>query len=315
MATPNPKQPVLLLKTKSSPSDTYEELFSTAAPPDGGPGFEPIFVPVLQHQFDEAGLGSFRALLRERRISNREDAAYGGLIFTSQRAVEAFAKLVEEGSGSPDDENASSWPHLQSIPLYTVGPATTRALRAIPQTPALQVFGEHTGNGDALAPFIQEHYGAWYAGRRTKPALLFLVGEKRRDIIPQFLMNPDLPVETRIRVDETVVYGTGVMESFPGDFAAVLRRTGDRTARWLVVFSPTGCEGMLRGLGMLDPETGKVGRVDKEHRTTFVAAIGPTTRGYLKKTFGFEPDVCAETPSPEGVLAGITQFRKTREGR
>ncbi|KAK6210773.1 uroporphyrinogen-III synthase [Pestalotiopsis sp. IQ-011] len=303
MSTATEKQPVLLLKTKSVPNDTYEELFST---PRDGLDFDPIFVPVLQHQFLQDGMNSFRDLLRNGKISNKEGAEYGGLIFTSQRAVEGFAKLVEEGH---DDEQ---WPNLHDVPIYTVGPATTRALRAVPQSPPLQVFGENTGNGDALAPYIQEHYGAWYADRPTKPPLLFLVGEKRRDIIPSALMDPALPPARRIRVDEAVVYGTGVMESFPADFAAVLGRTAGARRRWVVVFSPTGCDGMLEGLGMLDAATGRVeqGKAESgaDGRSTSIATIGPTTRTFLNKTFGYEPDVCAETPSPEGVWKGIREF-------
>ncbi len=88
--------PVLLLKTKSSPTDAYEDLFST---PHDDFRFEPTFVPVLQHCFEEDGLKSVRKLLHERKINNGVDSAYGGLIFTSQRAVEAFAKLVDEGQG------------------------------------------------------------------------------------------------------------------------------------------------------------------------------------------------------------------------
>ncbi|KAK9772707.1 putative Tetrapyrrole biosynthesis, uroporphyrinogen III synthase [Seiridium cardinale] len=298
MATTNEREPILLLKTKSGPTDAYEELFAT---PRDGIEFEPIFVPVLQHQFLEDGMTRFRELLLQRSISNKQDAAYGGLIFTSQRAVEGFAKLVEEG------QSVEKIPQLQDIPIYTVGPATTRALRAIPHNPPLQIFGEHTGNGDALAPFIQQHYGEWYADRPTKPPLLFLVGEKRRDIIPNTLMDPSLPSEKRIQVDETVVYGTGVMESFPSDFGKVLERTDVAGRRWVVVFSPTGCDGMLRGLGLLDSELGRVGK-GPEGRKTFIITIGPTTRGFLKKTFDFEPDVCAEAPSPEGVWEGIQKF-------
>jgi uroporphyrinogen-III synthase len=96
-STPDgPKVPVLLLKTKSSPRDAYNDLFST---PQYGFHFEPIFVPVLQHRFEEDGLKSVKELLRGKRINNGEDSAYGGLIFTSQRAVEAFAKVVDQGQG------------------------------------------------------------------------------------------------------------------------------------------------------------------------------------------------------------------------
>ncbi|KAH8645662.1 tetrapyrrole biosynthesis, uroporphyrinogen III synthase [Xylariales sp. PMI_506] len=296
------KQPILLLKTKSTPADAYEDLFST---PREGLAFEPTFVPVLQHQFEDDGMKTVRALLEGRKIARGLDAAYGGLIFTSQRAVEAFAKLVEEHTGPPLSST------LGDVPVYSVGPATTRALRAVPLEPPLQIFGEHTGNGEALAHFILEHYEQWYADRQPagseKPPLLFLVGEQRRDIIPKTLMDPALGPERRIGVTEVVVYGTGVMESFPEDFAQVLRETAARPRRWVVVFSPTGCESLLSGLGMLDPDTGKVGEVSGD-RTTYIATIGPTTRSYLKKTFAYEPDVCSEKPSPEGVWEGIAKF-------
>ncbi|KAI0118097.1 tetrapyrrole biosynthesis, uroporphyrinogen III synthase [Hypoxylon sp. NC0597] len=301
MASSSEKVPVFLLKTKSTPTDAYEDIFST---PRDSFNFESAFVPVLQHKFEDDGMQQFAKLLQERQISNSSDSAYGGLIFTSQRAVEAFAKLVEEGKGH------DKWPHLQGIPIYSVGPATTRALKAIPQTPPLQIFGEHTGNGDALAQFILDHYGEWYRERPTKPPLLFLVGEQRRDIIPKTLMDKNLPDGRRIQVTETVVYGTGVMESFAGDFAEVLQETADRKSRWVVVFSPTGCDSMLKGLGMLDDETGKVVKRPQEQPKTYIATIGPTTRNYLKRTFDFEPEVCSEKPSPEGVWQGITEFMK-----
>lgn len=198
--------------------------------------------------------------------------------------------------------------------MYSVGPATTRALKAVSQKPNLQVFGEHTGNGEALAQFILQHYGQWYHDKPTKPPLLFLVGEQRRDIIAKTLMDPSLPAESCIEVTEEVVYGTGVMESFPVEFDQILRETADSHSRWVVVFSPTGCDSLLRGLGMLDSGVGKVD-LSKRDGKTFVATIGPTTRTFLINTFGFEPDVCADTPSPEGILQGIADYEaKTQRG-
>lgn len=192
--------------------------------------------------------------------------------------------------------------------MYSVGPATTRALKAVPQEPPLQVFGEHTGNGDALAHFILDHYAQWYKDRvEEKPDLLFMVGEQRRDIIPKTLMDENLPSDRRIGVNEIVVYGTGVMESFADDFQRRLQETEESRMVWIVVFSPTGCDAMLRGLGVIDDATGKA-KPNDPNRTRFVATIGPTTRNYLQKTFGLDPDVCAEKPSPEGVLEGIQQF-------
>lgn len=195
------------------------------------------------------------------------------------------------------------------MPIYSVGPATTRALRAITQYPPLRIFGEHTGNGDVLAQYILEHYGEWYRDRPKKPRLLFLVGEQRRDIIPKTLMDETLPAGARIDVIEKVVYGTGVMDSFSKDFEKLLSRTRDRQTRWVVVFSPTGCDSMLRGLGFkLDEKTSEATWGPGE-RTTRIATIGPTTRDYLIKTFTLKPDVCAVKPSPEGVWEAITNFQ------
>jgi uroporphyrinogen-III synthase len=92
-----PSIPVLLLKTRSSPSDAYEELFS--APGTGDFVFEPRFLPVLEHRFKTEGLARVRELLQARQIGANEGCLYGGLVFTSQRAVEAFAEVVDKGKG------------------------------------------------------------------------------------------------------------------------------------------------------------------------------------------------------------------------
>lgn len=94
-STPSTTIPVLLLKTKSTPGDSYEDLFSESQ--HNGVSFTPTFVPVLLHCFDDEGMSKVAGLLRDRRIGNGEDHEYGGMIFTSQRAVEAFVKLVEDG--------------------------------------------------------------------------------------------------------------------------------------------------------------------------------------------------------------------------
>jgi len=208
------------------------------------------------------------------------------------------------------------WPHLQDIPIYTVGPATSRALRSIPQTPPLNIFGAETGNGEALAHYILNHYGKWYQDVEVKPALLFLVGEQRRDIIPKTLMDPQLPVDHRIRVDELVVYGTGVMESFEQNFGRLLQETESKPIRWVVVFSPTGCEALLRSLNLLELETGKIKDQQdiSSNSTTYVATIGPTTRDYLMENFRYEPNVCAVKPSPQGIEEGILKFMKVNVG-
>lgn len=184
-------------------------------------------------------------------------------------------------------------------------------------TPALDVLGTHTGNGDALAAFILDHFGSRYSSHARKPALLFLVGEQRRDVIPRTLMNPALPVDRMIQVVELPVYETGVMKSFAADFQTLLDATAPKQDRWVVVFSPTGCGAMLERLGLLDEDTGRAISPSRRARprTTFIATIGPTTRDHLRTHFGIEPDICADTPSPEGIFQGIIGFMQGQQPR
>lgn len=101
--------PILLLKTKSSPHDGYEEYFSTN-------DYTPSFIPVLEHRFHTENLATVRELFESSAFNTdttsitnidndngngtQETGArskkYGGMIFTSQRAVEAFAKMIED---------------------------------------------------------------------------------------------------------------------------------------------------------------------------------------------------------------------------
>jgi uroporphyrinogen-III synthase len=85
--------PVLLLKTKSIPNDGYEEHFLESGV------YDPVFVPVLEHKFDAEGLQAVNGLLARKLTTEDGDLKYGGMIFTSQRAVEAFAKIVTEFDG------------------------------------------------------------------------------------------------------------------------------------------------------------------------------------------------------------------------
>lgn len=311
----SPKPPILLLKTKSSPHDGYDDFFSQ--------DYTPTFIPVLEHRFHSENLTHVRSLFASGAFNNTPKTLkkYGGMIFTSQRAVEAFTKKIEEeGRTSAKPNNTTPTPFLtkhtvpptsQSIPLYTVGPATARALTTLRNKylPTATIHGEDAGTGEKLAHLILDHYNAMYAAQAETPALLFLVGEQRRDIIPKTLMAESLAPAARIAVDEVVVYETGEMESFERDFERAVRGLDGVEKAWVVVFSPSGCEAMLRVLG-LGPfrRSATGGEESLSDRKIFIATIGPTTRDHLRDRFGVEADVCAEKPSPEGVGEGIRRF-------
>lgn len=311
--------PVYLLKTRSSPSDSYEEYFN--ATQDGH--FKPIFVPVLEHLFRDDALRTLRrsaerfafaagseATSRQKATANQAKR-YGGMIFTSQRAVDAFATVIAKLD--PDKRDMM---FDKDMPLYVVGPATANGVKSLGLD--CEVIGEQTGNGDALSQFILGWHktlpkDATHLDGRKLP-LLFLVGEQRRDIIPKSLQSADLPPSDRIPVTEVVVYETGEMTTFEEEFTDLLKQAKSSKVKnqWVVVFSPQGCEAMLSALAWLDEKTGKYSADRREimsgPMSTRIATIGPTTRDFLVEQFGFEPDVCAEKPSPEGVGEGIAKF-------
>lgn len=304
--------PVLLLKTKSVPTDHYEELFSRE-----DSGFRPSFLPVLEHQFKKDTISWLNSVVLGHGFAchkndHVEVSAFGGLIFTSQRAVEAFASIVEAIESERRDVLLP-----EDLPLYVVGPATARGIRSLGLR--CQVLGEEAGNGEALSHFVIDHYNS-LPNTQTAPhghklPLLFLVGEQRRDIIPRTLQSQTLQESERIGVDEHVVYETGEMETFHLDFSRSIaehERSGEQN-QWVVVFSPQGCKAMLRCLGWLDESTG---RYDPELNipralSTHIATIGPTTRNYLIEEFSFEPHISAERPSAEGILSAIRAYQSS----
>ncbi|KAF2711631.1 tetrapyrrole biosynthesis, uroporphyrinogen III synthase [Pleomassaria siparia CBS 279.74] len=297
------KVPLLLLKTPSLPVDGYAEFFSTLDDSQ----YNPVFVPVLEHRFKQDTLDQVRLdIINASFISTPgRPAKYGAMIFTSQRAVEAVTQVVEDIRS----EGVHLLDHLlpESVPFYVVGPATARGLRAMHLH--CPILGEETGNGEALSLFILEHYNSLHQAS-PKPHLLFLVGDKRRDIIPKTLQSTELDPKRRSRVDEVVIYETGEMQSFKANFMSILQKNKARevSTQWLVVFSPTGCKAMLESLDLLD-NAGRL-KSNADRGNIFVATIGPTTRDFLIEEFGFSPDVCASTPSAEGIADGIMSFIK-----
>ncbi len=306
---------ILLLKTKSVPVDVYEEYFSTNIQ------YQTQFVPVLEHHFNDESLQELQVLVmsgafQQEYVPEPSVNRYGGIIFTSQRAVEAFSKVVKnlrQVSRVLDKLLPSV------LPLYVVGPATARGLNALNLKCA--VVGENSGNGEALATFILDHYGQSQAtnhyNSQAHLPLLFLVGEQRRDIIPKTLQSEDLPLGKHIPVTEMTIYETGVMESFPGHFATLVEPNIRRGVLfWVVIFSPTGCMAMLEILGLLNSGTGQVNpQASSLSRKTLIATIGPTTRNYLVRQFGFEPDVCASKPSHESIGDAIQKFMLEEQQR
>lgn len=286
----NEKIPVYLLKNPSEPVDKYHELISSA---DNG-RYMPVFVPVLEHSLLKDGVEEIsKLLLGHHFISDSPHRTYGGIIFTSQRAVIAFAAALEQIKAISHDAISTVLDRTTSF--YVVGQATCTALEAL-NLPC-PIKGQDTGNGKALAAFILEEY----SHDRGSHDLLFMVGETRRDIIPRTLQSETLPVEQRIRVNEIEVYKSVENTKFAQNFQQEVTGRSDGP-NWVVVFSPTGCKSMLETLGLLDS---RVGRYNGTAVSTRIATIGPTTKDHLIREFHFVPHAVAAKPMPEALVKSI----------
>lgn len=114
---PSQNPPIFLLKTAATPRDLYDEYFrnefrvSTHDNNSYGYGFDPVFVPVLSHRMHAENLARVESFFTSQNHQNGggddeggggsfigENRTYGGMIFTSQRAVEAFRHILEQGN-------------------------------------------------------------------------------------------------------------------------------------------------------------------------------------------------------------------------
>ncbi|RPA85231.1 tetrapyrrole biosynthesis, uroporphyrinogen III synthase [Ascobolus immersus RN42] len=286
--------PLVLLKTKSVPKDPYEEYFSELP----GYDFTPIFVPVMNHEM--VNLDQVEALIRGGNVrslhgneiaeAKDEPNHYGGIIITSQRAVEALGAVLARLRADCDVQT-----FLDTTIVYVVGPATGKAVTELGFRPA-NVLGSDCGSGAFLAPFILETLEVSRAsGRRRR--LLFLTGETRSDVIPSVLDGGDLKEIDRVELHEIVVYKTEKADAFDGEFRSIIEKLeSDGHPRcWVVVFSAMACKEVIEQRRRLENGPMKV----------LLATIGPTTGDYVRRTFNMEPDVVAPKPSPTGLWEGI----------
>ncbi|MCJ1412097.1 hypothetical protein MMC19_006189 [Ptychographa xylographoides] len=184
--------PVLLLKTRSTPTDAYfihfssPTRYSTYQQPRT---YDPLFIPVLEHSFREDAKKEVREILLRGLRPQAGGEKYGGIILTSQRAVEALERVLEDiarerdcvraenekvigelqgqigqqGTGTDLKLGALQLPLTVSqldVRLYTVGPATSRALESLRDRflPRCRIEGQDSGEGKKLAEYILARY-------------------------------------------------------------------------------------------------------------------------------------------------------------
>ncbi|XP_068957833.1 uroporphyrinogen-III synthase isoform X2 [Petaurus breviceps papuanus] len=233
----------------------------------GSCGFEATLIPVLSFEF--LSLQSF-----SEKLSCPE--VYGGLIFTSPRAVEAMELCLER------DHKVEVWEKSlkekwRVKPAYVVGQATASLVRRI----GLATEGEECGNGEKLAEYICSRE------KLTTLPLLFPCGTLKGEALPRMLRQKGVPLES-ITVYQKVQH-PGIQDSLKSYFSS------QGIPASVTFFSPSG---LTHGLGYIQELSG-----DSFDQIKF-AAIGPTTARAMVSA-GIPVSCTAERPCPHDLAAGL----------
>ena len=234
------ERPVVYLLRGAEPDDDYVQALEAR-------GFQVVAVPVLRFIFIHA------AALRDKL---RAPERYGGLVLTSPRAVEALHRI---------DANSGLLTLWREKPAYVVGPKTASEASLLGLEPA----GQEGGAAEELADMIVQD--------PPEMPLLFLCGNRRRDVLPEQLLAAGVPFE------ELVVY-----ETHP---VGALDVSSHPAPDWLVAFSPSGLEAVQQTSGL-----------DRDQ--VRIAAIGPTTAEAWRAAGWFVAAV-AESPTPEALTRAV----------
>ncbi|XP_061563833.1 matrix metallopeptidase-21 [Cololabis saira] len=146
---------------------------------------------------------------------------YGGLIFTSPRAVEAVKKCLE-AEERREEWNNSVRDKWNAKSVYVVGKATA----ALVEDLGLNPLGEDTGTADVLSRVIIEREST------NIPPLLFPCGSIKREVLPTALRENGVPLET------LTVYQTSEHPDIKKNLKNYFTEQG--TPASIAFFSPSG---------------------------------------------------------------------------
>ncbi|XP_006938327.2 uroporphyrinogen-III synthase isoform X2 [Felis catus] len=229
-------------------------------------GLEATLIPVLSFEF--LSLSSF-----SEKLSHPE--GYGGLIFTSPRAVEAVELCLEK------DNKTEVWKHSlkekwNAKSVYVVGSATSSLVNKI----GLDTEGESCGNAEKLAEYICS---------RESPALplLFPCGTVKGEILPKMLKDKGIPMES------IIVYQKVPHPGIQVNLHSYYSQQGIPAS--ITFFSPSGLTHSLKHIQELSGDN--IGRIK-------FAAIGPSTARALAAQ-GLPVSCTAESPTPPALAKGL----------
>uniref|UniRef100_A0A8C2EFL1 Uroporphyrinogen-III synthase n=1 Tax=Cyprinus carpio TaxID=7962 RepID=A0A8C2EFL1_CYPCA len=256
---------VLLLKEpreSESEADPYLQELSSC-------GHTASLIPVLSFRFVSLDELSERLFEPER---------FGGLIFSSPRAVEAVKSCLDSQKHRHSESGAS-------CALPDAGNHLYFLLKCSVVDLGLSPLGEDTGTADALAQLILQR-----ENQEMKP-LFFPCGSIKREVLPTALRNNHVPLET------LTVYQTSEHPDLQKNITEYFTQQVSSVA----FFSPSGvrfCLDLVKRLSGSQLEKIKF------------ASIGPTTADALR-SHGLTVSCCAEKPTAKHLAAAITHALHT----
>lgn len=231
-------------------------------------GFAPVSIPVLSFKFDNQ-----EELSQKLQDPNR----YGGMVMTSQRAVEALelcvANLVSQEVWINELEKL--W---KEKPIFIVGKATAKAVK---DKLGLQCKGDDAGSAEALVPFILQSFTP------DSNTLLFPCGNLRRETIPTAM------AKAGIRLDSIHVYSTCADPNVMHLLDNLMEKQG--VPSFAIFFSPSGVnfiQDILSGI--------------KEWDKVKLIAIGNTTAEAMKNK-GWKVCAVSEQPNAHSLAKCVVQ--------
>ncbi|XP_012636821.2 uroporphyrinogen-III synthase isoform X3 [Microcebus murinus] len=236
-------------------------------------GLEATLIPVLSFEF--LSLPSF-----SEKLSHPE--GYGGLIFTSPRAVEAVELCLEKDNKTEVWEKSlkEKW-NAKSV--YVVGNATASLVSKI----GLDTEGENCGNAEKLAEYICSR-------EPSALPLLFPCGTLKREVLPKMLKDKGIPLES------ITVYQTTPHPAIQVNLRSYYATQGVPAS--ITFFSPSGVTYSLKHIQELSGDS-----VDQIK----FAAIGPTTARALAAQ-GLPVSCTAESPTPRALATGVREALQPR---
>ncbi|XP_077992804.1 uroporphyrinogen-III synthase-like [Glandiceps talaboti] len=245
--------------------DPYHKIF-------GNSGLEATSIPVLSFEF--FGLDE---LYQEVQKPDR----FSGVIFTSQRAVEAVDNCLKQHAEEGFRQQLmKSWSEL---PAYVVGTGTCSAAKQLGFT----CKGEDSGTADKLSAVISKEIKP-----RSKP-LLFPCGTLKRETLPVNLAENEIVLQT------LEVYKTTAHPQLEEALEDYKRKQG--IPDLCVFFSPSGVKFSRNVLRRIFPTMQEI--------IQFVA-IGPTTKEALEKD-GLQVFCTSPKPNPEALCSSILESTQT----